>query len=179
MAARPDSVPGRNGRTDCAAVIPCFNEESTISELVNDVLRHVKKVIVVDDGGTDRTADLARRAGAEVLQHANNRGKGAALRTGWARARALGFQWALTLDGDGQHSPKDIPAFFQRLDESSAALVVGNRMLNPVSMPWVRRVVNRWMSRKLSRAVGRDLFDSQCGFRLINLVVLESMPLGT
>src|SRR5690349_1230586 len=106
-------------RTSCVAVIPCLNEEATIGPLVAGVRRHVSHVLVIDDGSSDQTGLAARQAGAEVLRHETSRGKGAALRTGWRQAQERGFRWALTLDGDGQHSPEDIPAFFQCVEQTS------------------------------------------------------------
>src|SRR5881398_3226684 len=128
----------------CAAVIPCLNEAATIEPLVREVRTHLPTVIVVDDGSTDATARLAEHAGAEVIRHARPRGKGAALAAGWGRARERGFAWALSLDGDGQHDPSDIPAFLKCAEETGAPLVVGNRMVDSAGMPWVRRGVNRW-----------------------------------
>ena len=107
----------------------------------------------------------------------SNRGKGAALESGWQRARGKGFTWALTMDGDGQHAPDDIPAFFSCAEKTFASLVIGNRMDNPGTMPWLRRQVNRWMTRRLSKSVGRTLADSQCGFRLVNLEALSRLHL--
>src|SRR6185369_14778096 len=95
----------------CAAVIPCLNEAATIEPLVNEVRTCLAAVIVVDDGSSDGTAERARRGGAEVIRHERPRGKGAALAAGWCRARERGYAWALSLDGDGQHAPSDIPAF--------------------------------------------------------------------
>ena len=123
-------------------------------------------VIVVDDGSSDGTEQEARAAGAEVLRHKRNQGKGAAIQTGFRRAIERGFEWALLMDGDGQHAAADVPKF---LNESSARLVVGNRMANPDGMPWLRRFVNRWMSARLSERLGMELPDSQCGFRLVHL----------
>jgi glycosyltransferase involved in cell wall biosynthesis len=153
----------------CVAVIPCWNEADTIGPLVREVRAQVPAVIVVDDGSRDATAGLAREAGAAIAQHAVNRGKGAALQTGLAMARARGFAWAVTLDGDGQHRPADIAAFLARAAVTAADLVVGNRMADSAQMPWSRRAANRWMSRQLSRRAGRSLPDSQCGFRLFRL----------
>lgn len=156
-------------RKECAAVIPCLNEACVIREVVEGVSRHLPSIFVVDDGSTDSTAREAACAGATVLRHEQTQGKGAALASGWARALESGFSWALSLDGDGQHAPEDIPAFLRRAEETSALLVVGNRMEQAECMPWLRRAVNRWMSRRLSRAAGRPLPDSQCGFRLMQL----------
>jgi glycosyltransferase involved in cell wall biosynthesis len=163
----------------CAAVIPCFNEAAAISEVVTGVRVHLGAVLVVDDGSTDRTAAAASAAGAEVLRHERNLGKGAALQSGLRHALEHGFEWALTLDGDGQHSPEDIPAFFCRAEQATADLVVGNRMHDAGRMPRLRRAVNRWMSRQLSAAAGLSLPDSQCGFRLIRLRAWRMVPLET
>jgi glycosyltransferase involved in cell wall biosynthesis len=163
----------------CVAVIPCLNEAQAIGPLVQAVRLAVPAVLVVDDGSIDHTASVAEQAGAEVLRHAGPAGKGAALQTGWRHTRQAGFQWALTLDGDGQHSPEDIPAFFQRAQDTSAALVVGNRMAGAAHMPWLRLQVNRWMSRRLSRLARRPLPDSQCGFRLMNLEAWSALQIST
>ncbi|HOY59890.1 MAG TPA: glycosyltransferase family 2 protein, partial [Verrucomicrobiota bacterium] len=128
-------------------VIPCWNEAATIGSIVGRVRVHVPDVIVVDDGSTDATGSIARDAGALVERHRNNLGKGAALRSGLARASAAGFAWALTLDGDGQHSPEEIPAFIERAARTGAALVVGDRTAGAAGwcaiwMPPTRR--GRW-----------------------------------
>ena len=159
------------------AVIPCFNEAARIGMVVVGVQKLVSKVIVVDDGSTDATANHAALAGADVLRLARNSGKGAALQIGWRRARAAGAEWVLMLDGDGQHAPGDIPAFFGCAEKSAAKLVVGNRMGNSAPMPWLRRTINEWMSRRMSSLTGIKLPDSQCGFRLAHLETLLKLPL--
>ena len=164
---------------NCAVVIPCFNEGSSIAPLVNAIRRHLPAVIVVDDGSTDNTPALARTAGAEVVRHERNLGKGAALKTGLSLALKRSFEWALTLDGDGQHAPDDLPGFMTCAEETGARLVVGNRMRNAAAIPWLRRRVNRWMSRKISQRAGRHLPDTQCGFRLIHLETWAGLPLKT
>jgi glycosyltransferase involved in cell wall biosynthesis len=160
-------------------VIPCFNEGATIATLVAAVRQYLPSVIAVDDGSTDDTSNLAGGAGAVVVGHQRNLGKGAALRTGLSLALKQGFEWALTLDGDGQHAPEDLPAFLRCAEETGASLVVGDRMSNAQAMPWLRRQVNRWMSRKLSRLAGKPLSDTQCGLRLIHLGTWAALPLKT
>ncbi len=163
----------------CAVVIPCLNEARSIASVVEQCRRHLPTVIVIDDGSIDDTGKQAARAGARVIRHDRPIGKGAALEAGWSTARRAGFSWALTLDGDGQHSPEDIPLFLSRAGESQARLIIGNRMAHPARMPFVRRLVNRWVSRKLSAAAGRNFPDALCGFRLVHLPSWSRMLLTT
>lgn len=164
-------------RAACAAVIPCLNEAKVISSVVRGAREHVGAVVVVDDGSSDETSSAASAAGAIVLRHATPQGKGAALRKGWRHAVEHGFSWALTMDGDGQHSPDDIPLFLAAAARGPARLIVGNRMNGGAGMPWLRRRVNRWMSARLSRAAGIQLPDSQCGFRLMDLHAWSGLQL--
>lgn len=168
-----------NWPTTCAAVIPCRNEEASIAGLVRAVRQHIPLVMVVDDSSDDETAARATEAGAEIIRRSGNPGKGAAIKAGIAAALARQCAWVLTLDGDGQHRPDDIPIFLRRAEETGAALVVGDRMHHAGAIPWVRRRVNRWMSRRISGIAGRFLPDTQCGFRLINLKAWAALRLET
>ena len=159
--------------------MPCLNEARQIGPLVAAIRCHLPTVIVVDDGSTDDTGMAARQAGAEVIWHEQPRGKGAALIAGLQRAVARGFAHALTMDGDGQHSPEDIPALLSRADATGAALVIGNRMGNASAMPPARRWVNRWMSRRLGALFEENWPDTQCGFRLVRLAEWRALPFGT
>lgn len=161
---------------NAAALIPCFNEGQTIGIVVSQMRRHVERVIVVDDGSTDKTNTEARAAGAIVLSHGQNFGKGAALKTGLSYLYRLGYEWAFTLDGDGQHDPADAPALRQCAGKTPALLIVGNRMGNAKAMPKIRRLVNAWMSDKLSQHAGCTLPDTQCGYRLIHLQTWSGLP---
>ena len=158
-------------------MIPCFNEAAHIGAVVTDVKKFLPNVIVIDDGSTDSTAEKAKLAGAEIIRLKKNSGKGAALRAGWRRAGELNCDRVLMLDGDGQHSANDIPKFFECAVNSGAKLIVGNRMKNPAAMPWLRRKVNLWMSKRISHLTGAQLPDSQCGFRLARLETLLRLPL--
>jgi glycosyltransferase involved in cell wall biosynthesis len=166
-------------KVQCTAIIPCLNEAAAIGPLVEQTRSYLPSIMVVDDGSTDATSRHATQSGAQILRHALPQGKGAALQTGLRWACESGFQWALMLDGDGQHAPADIPAFFQCADATGAHLVVGNRMSDTGNMPWIRRRVNRWMSWRLSKLAGQELPDSQCGFRLVNLQSWSSLKLQT
>ncbi|HMJ88181.1 MAG TPA: glycosyltransferase family 2 protein [Candidatus Acidoferrum sp.] len=168
-----------NWSAECTAVVPCLNEARAIGPLVRSIRAFISHVIVIDDGSTDDTTKHAREAGAEVVRHDVPRGKGISLRTGWEHARKRNFAWAISLDGDGQHAPEDIPSFFARGERGDASLIVGNRMIDARAMPPVRRFVNRYMSRTLSRAAGQMFPDSQCGFRLVNLDAVARVPLAS
>ncbi len=150
-----------------AVIIPCLNEAATIASLVAEVKKFLPDVIVVDDGSFDDTGNLARSAGAEILRNPQPRGKGASLTLGFKRAQEKGFDWALAMDGDGQHAPSDIPLFLAAM--TKAPLIIGNRMSHSKSMPWLRKKVNHWMSQRLSKLTHRNLPDTQCGFRLLRL----------
>lgn len=162
---------------NCVAVIPCHNEAETVGSLVAQIRETVDDVIVVDDGSADLTAAKASAAGARVIGHAGRSGKGTSLLAGWTAARSAGFEWAITLDGDGQHSPRNIPAFLHAAETTGTPLIIGNRMDRPDSMPRLRRWINRWLSRKISELTDRELPDTQCGFRLVHLPTLSEVPL--
>jgi glycosyltransferase involved in cell wall biosynthesis len=158
-------------------VIPCYNEAAGIGAVVAGVRAHLPATLVVDDGSSDRTAEVARSAGASVMAHSGNQGKGAALRSGMQAVFRQGFTWALLLDGDGQHDPQDIPHLLRAASFDDVDLVIGNRMENARSLPWVRRGVNRWMSRRISGRAGLPCPDSQCGFRLVRLAAWSKLRL--
>jgi glycosyltransferase involved in cell wall biosynthesis len=146
------------------AVIPAHNEGRRIAAVVRTANAHVE-VIVVDDGSSDDTADQARAAGATVIDQRPNQGKGAALRTGFRRALAEGADVIVTLDGDGQHDPHEIPEFVAAYTKARPELIIGRRDFR--RMPPVRRLANELGRRAFSWAVGRDIPDNQSGFRLI------------
>jgi glycosyltransferase involved in cell wall biosynthesis len=158
------------------AVIPCLDEAGRVGAVVRGLSGTVSRILVVDDGSSDGTAAEAGSAGATVLRHSKPLGKGAALAAGWRRARELGGEWMLMLDGDGQHDPAEAPAFIAAA-ETGARLVVGNRMPGSRAMPVVRRWTNRWMSRRISALAGLEVPDSQCGYRLVHLPSLEALAL--
>jgi len=152
-------------------LIPAFNEESKIASLVSQCKAFLP-VVVVDDGSSDATARLAQEAGATVLMHVHNQGKGAALKTGFQYALKKGCRWAITIDADGQHDPREIPLFIQAFTKSQADLIIGQRDFS--SMPPVRRLANTLGRFFISRVVGRTIPDNQSGYRLISNRLMES-----
>jgi len=164
-------------RGDLCAIIPCYNEAEAIGRIVRSVRQYVGTVIVVDDCSTDATSSEAAAAGAHVVRHARNQGKGVALKTGFAVASSMNLAAAITLDGDGQHDTSEIPLFIESFGAASCDIVVGNRMKDTEPMPFVRRYTNRCTSWMISRMVGRDIFDTQCGYRLISLEFWKAVRL--
>ncbi len=154
------------------ALIPAFQEGPRIARVVEAAGRHLP-VVVVDDGSTDDTAARAEAAGATVLRQAPNAGKGAALRAGFRHALEHGVEAVVTLDGDGQHDPDEIPAFLRAFEASPSALVVGRRDF--ASMPPARRMANVLGRLVLSAAIGRDVPDNQSGYRLVGRRLMTAM----
>jgi glycosyltransferase involved in cell wall biosynthesis len=153
------------------AIVPAHDEEPRIVAVVTRARQHMP-VLVVDDGSTDRTAAVAEAAGATVMRNAPNEGKGAALRAGFRWALDRGFDAAVTLDGDGQHDPADIPTFLRAWRDGSPELVIGRR--NFRAMPPLRRLANVLGTAAFSRAVGRHIPDNQSGFRLISARLMRA-----
>jgi|ERR1035437_6857251 glycosyltransferase involved in cell wall biosynthesis len=151
------------------ALIPAFNEASYIANVVEGARQQVDKVVVIDDGSGDETAQIARTAGATCLRSERNCGKASALRTGIAFACAQDFTHVITLDGDGQHLPEDIPVMLRVAEETGADLVIGARCFDRTLMPRARYFSNTVGSRLASALVGCEIRDSQSGFRLFRL----------
>ena len=163
-------------RTNVAALIPCYFEAKRIRDVAARVKQQLDNVLVVDDGSTDGTEAEAKAAGVEVVRHSVNQGKGAAIKTGLrALAERPGIEYALVLDGDGQHAPEEIPRFLAAANETKAPMLVGNRMSDTRKMPFVRKMTNRWMSSQISRACGQVVPDTQCGFRMIHRDLIPAM----
>ena len=170
---------------EIAVVIPAFNEEKHIGDVVRRTRAKLHRVLVVDDGSEDATAEEARTAGAEVIVHGQNRGKGEAIRTGlryWlTTATPSGGgedrqpDWILILDADAQHRPEEIDRFINAISRSNAKMFVGTRMDNLARMPLVRRTVNRYMSRSISRLCGQNIPDTQCGFRMLHRQLIPDL----
>jgi glycosyltransferase involved in cell wall biosynthesis len=156
-------------RLQTAAIIPAYQDEKHIGEIVRRTRQRLDRVLVVDDGSTDQTAKRARECGSEVIVHDQNRGKGEAIKTGLAHWLKRGVTWMSLLDSDGQHLPEEIDRFLTAAARArQPTFLIGSRMNNLTGMPIVRRVVNRYMSRQISRLCRQDIPDTQCGFRMID-----------
>lgn len=147
-------------------LIPAYNAASTVFKVVADVCALGLPVLVVDDGSTDETAMRAEAAGAKVLRHAENRGKGAAIQTGFAFARRLGLKALLTMDADGQHDVAEVGRLLRASADHPEGLVIGVRSFDPAVMPKRSRIGNRISTYWISLFAKRAHQDSQSGFRV-------------
>ncbi len=150
------------------AVIPCYNEEATIGSVVIKARRHVDEVLVVDDGSNDGTKRIAEEGGAIVVSHKHNKGKSQGIKTGFKYALANNFDYVVTIDGDGQHDPDEIPAVLGNILNNGHDISIGLRSGKDTEMPAWRRVGKRVLDYATSFGNGGYITDSQCGFRAFN-----------
>ncbi len=160
-------------------VIPALNEGKTIGKLVERLLSCADRVVVVDDGSTDDTSGQAEKAGAVVLRHDRNCGKGASLRTGFDYALRAGCEQIITMDADGQHDWEELPLFVSEAERSGADIILGTRMGSREGMPFIRLATNVVTSLIVSILSRQKITDSQTGYRLIKREVLEKVALVT
>ncbi|MGI6129519.1 MAG: glycosyltransferase family 2 protein [bacterium] len=153
-------------RPDIVAVIPCYNEQETIKTVVSKAFKYVPQVIVVDDGSNDQTAKEAQMAGAIVLAHPYNQGKGAAIKTAFLHLRTLGCIAAVLLDGDGQHDPAEIPRVLAPVLSGDADIVVGSRFIEGSYLIPLHRRISQIVLNVVTY-IGSHVWvsDSQSGFR--------------
>ena len=163
-------------KSKIAAVIPAYNEEQHIADVVRRTRQKLDDVLVVDDGSADETANRARDAGAEVIAHEQNRGKGETIKTGLRHWLDRQFDFVIILDADGQHRPEEIDRFVTAaISANEPKLILGNRMKDVSSMPLVRKIVNRWMSGRISAVCGQEIPDTQCGFRMLHRQLIPEL----
>jgi glycosyltransferase involved in cell wall biosynthesis len=154
------------GSSSCVVVIPAYNEGETVRDVVGQVLKFCPKVIVVDDASTDATAQEVADLPITLLRNEQNLGKGRSLWKGIQTALESGAEAVLTLDADGQHHPEDIPAMLQAGREQPNCIIIGSRLLNLSSFPFMRRMANGFANFWISWACAHVIVDSQSGFRL-------------
>ncbi|MCV0392938.1 MAG: glycosyltransferase family 2 protein [Nitrosopumilus sp.] len=158
------------------ACIPAYNEESHIEDLVKLALNHVDQVIVCDDGSTDDTANIAKKAGAIVISHKTNRGYGAAIITLFDYARNNNVQIMITLDGDGQHDPKQIPLLLNTLSDHNVDVVIGSRFLNDsAEAPGYRKRGIKIITSAANYGADLKVSDSQSGFRAYSKNAIDAI----
>lgn len=168
-----------------ALLIPAYNAGTTLGGVLAGVRDTFLTIMVIDDGSRDTTAEVAKKAEVDVISHEHNRGKGAALRTGFRHLLERGFSVIMTMDADGQHSPTDIPHFLEFLDKRPAesedrwGIVIGDRFWDRGDIPRYRYWPNRVGQAFLSLLTGQKMRDTQCGFRLYNATALRAVILKT
>ena len=167
-------VPPKSKPLSVLAAIPAFNEGPTIGSVVLRTKQYAEEVVVIDDGSKDDTAEIAALAGAHVIQHARNLGKGTAIRTAWLFARERHPEALVLLDGDHQHNPKDIPRIVEPILAGKADVVLGVRWGKTSGMPLYRRIGKRALDYATAAATKNGLLtDSQCGFRVFSSQALR------
>jgi len=161
------------------AIIPALNAERTVPHVIEQARQHIEPVVVIDDGSSDRTGEVARAAGAIVLRHDVNRGKGAALKTGFKWARENGYDGVITLDADGQHLPSEIAKFLRQRDVGGEDLIIGGRAHLFGQMLPRRRNANRFSAWCIAKCSGVKITDSQSGFRFYSARLIDGIDLKT
>ena len=165
----------------CGVILPAYNVARHLPDLVRDLkaAQPGMRILVVDDGSADETAAVAAGLDVDLIRHDVNRGKGAALMTGFAWALEQGLERVFTMDADGQHLPREMAAFLEAMDATGADVIVGTRMDRTGDMPWIRRMTNLFTSSVVSRLAGSRIPDSQNGFRLFRTACLEGLEART
>lgn len=161
-------------------IVPTYNNSTTVADVVTKTLQYCANVIVVNDGSTDKTQHFLKEIpNIELISYPVNQGKGYALKTGFARAIEMGFEYAITIDSDGQHNPADIPAFLEKLDTEGESMIIGNRNMDQPGIPkksnFGRKFSNFWFWVE----TGIKNNDTQSGFRLYPLQPFRTMKLIT
>ncbi len=162
-----------------ALVIPAYNEEATIFEVAHASLCYLDPVIVVNDGSTDRTVQTLQDLPVTILHNTINCGKAASLWKGFQHAQQLGVTAVVTLDGDGQHDPADIPRLLKQIELTPHRIIIGARRRPWTRQTWHRIVANRIADFWVSWAAGHPIADSQSGFRVYPLSLLAQLNIPT
>jgi glycosyltransferase involved in cell wall biosynthesis len=171
----------QQNRINYCVLIPTYNNARTLEQVILAVLEYTDNVIVVNDGSTDQTGRILERYQdqIEIITFPHNQGKGAALRKGMQRAGELGYEYAITLDSDGQHFPADIPKFLAKVVPGKNILIIGNRDMTDANIPkksvFGRKFSNFWVKLE----TGRDLQDTQSGFRLYTVAPMNRIGFFT
>ncbi len=160
-------------------LIPAHNEARTIADVVKNVRAKGLDVLVIDDGSSDHSDQLAKEAGAMVLVNFKNQGKGFSLQRGFDYIISRDYDALITMDADGQHAIEDLDSFVALFNAQKPDIICGNRMKDHAGMPWIRFFTNKIMSALISLVSRQKIYDSQCGYRLIRADVLRNVTLSS
>lgn len=168
----------------CCVLIPTYNNSATLKRVLGGVREYTSNLIVINDGSTDQTSEILQEfEHLEVISLAKNKGKGNALKTGFSKAAALGYDYAISMDSDGQHFPDDLPVFINALEartpDDPQLLVIGSRQMDDPSVPQKSSFGNRCSSFWYWVETGVKLQDTQCGYRLYPLKTVNELALYT
>lgn len=167
-------------RLRMCVIIPTYNNAATLAGVIRDVAAYTHHIIVVNDGSTDNTAEILEGfSGIRAVQYPRNAGKGMALRRGFKKALEEGYEYAITIDSDGQHFAKDLPLFIEKLDKDGPALIMGARNMNQESVPGKSSFGNKFSNFWFKVETGIDCPDTQTGFRLYPIGKLRNMRFFT
>ena len=162
-----------------AIVIPAYNEEATIADLVRRSLQQSKKVIVIDDGSVDNTIEQLKDLPIILLKHEVNQGKAASLWDGFTEALKMGVETIITIDGDGQHAPEDIPLLLAKANDFPNDIIIGARLADKSAIPAKRYYANKIANFWIAWAAAYPIHDSQSGFRLYPSALFNDLKIST
>jgi len=155
--------------------IPAYNEAKNIGELIQKTLKFTKSIVVCDDGSSDKTSEIAKKSGAFVIRHNSNKGKGSALKSLFNYAKNSDFDVIVTIDGDGQFMPEEIPKLIKPIQHGSSDIVIGYRFQDENDMPKYRKIGNKILDHASSIASELSLRDTQSGFRSYSKKAIETI----
>ena len=167
-----------NGNNNIAIVIPAYNEEATIYDVVQAALKQCEKVIVVDDGSIDKTIAKLEGLPVTLIEHKENKGKAASLWSGFMAAINTGVDAIITIDGDGQHAAEDIPLLLNKAEEFPKDIIIGARLADKSAIPAKRYYANKIANFWVSWAAGYPIADSQSGFRLYPTALFDNLTIS-
>ena len=176
-----DSYREKFVQLNCCVIVPTYNNSKTVAKVISDVLEYTDDVIVVNDGATDNTPEIIAGFGNKIqlVNFSENKGKGAALRQGFKYAVSKGYRYAITIDSDGQHFAKDIPAFLTKIESEPDSLIVGARNMNQDSVPGKSSFGHKFSNFWYNFETGIQLPDTQSGYRLYPVALLSGMHFFT
>lgn len=161
-------------------MVPTYNNAKTLDAVLSSILNYTDQVLVVNDGSTDGTADILKQfPQIQVISYPNNQGKGHALRLGFKKAYEAGYEYAITMDSDGQHFAKDLPLFISKLQEHPDAIIIGARNMDQSSVPGKSSFGNRFSNFWFEFETGLKLKDTQSGYRLYPIKLFQNFKFVT